>query len=168
MKLHFNFHITTYACEVSPLHMHDNLFWPTCITELFVVRSSYMYIFDCVSCMVLKNVQSCPTRKNSCELIKDQWVLTTFKDSVVHVCFPVVMRNNSIVHTSDWNISCYFLQVKALQGKVSQFSVKSDECVYKGNTYKNRNHWRDGDCRSCYCQVKFRERIEFHEKFNEK
>ncbi|CAB4012544.1 fibrillin-2-like isoform X1, partial [Paramuricea clavata] len=47
------------------------------------------------------------------------------------------------------------LEVKTLQGKVSQISgakVSNDDCLYKETTYKNRDHWSDGDCRSCYCQ----------------
>lgn len=47
-----------------------------------------------------------------------------------------------------------YLQVKALQEWKSQFSgAKSTECLYKEITYKNSDNWRDGDCRSCYCQV---------------
>ena len=49
----------------------------------------------------------------------------------------------------------YYLQMKTFQRKFSQFSAAkvSNDCLYKETTYKNRDHWSDGDCRSCYCQV---------------
>lgn len=46
------------------------------------------------------------------------------------------------------------MKVKALQDWKSRSSVKSNECIYKGKTYKNSDDWGDGDCRRCLCQVK--------------
>ncbi|XP_046853107.1 uncharacterized protein LOC124446303 [Xenia sp. Carnegie-2017] len=43
-------------------------------------------------------------------------------------------------------------EVKALQRWFSQLTLKNDECLYKGKTYKNRDNWDDGECRRCYCQ----------------